>query len=373
MANQYGDNPVANGGAPVKLGGYGFWLDANGEVAATDPSGKPQVTPAMQANPSGGTFYDAAKDLNYSLINGKKVYQSPVTYDASGKAIYKKSNNGQPISDTGGGLAHGTPHWNPQTGTWDVDLDWGKVLSWGAAAGISAGALAAAAGGAGAGAAEAGAGASTASATAPLASTVIGTGEIAPIAGGAGAVSTAAPVAAVAGGAAPVVAKAASSVPSWLAPVLGSSINAAGQLIGAKLSSDANTEAAQIQADSLQKALDFEKQRYSDVQGRLAPYVAAGTTASDRITQLLGLPARQGTTATGSPMSGAPLVPYGSTSPSPPVNAAGTGTSAQPSAVATVTLQAPDGTTKAVPIEQRDYWLSRGAKPISTNQYAGAA
>ncbi len=101
-------------------------------------------------------------------------------------------------------------------------------------------------------------------------------------------------------------------VANWLKPALDYGIPAAATIFGAHEQASANTEAARIQAESFQKALDFEKSQYSDLTGRLAPYLAAGASASDRQSQLLGLPARPGTTATSfAPRSGpaAPLSP----------------------------------------------------------------
>ena len=160
-------------GAPVTMGPAGFWLDANGNVAATDQQGQPQVTPGMAANPEAEIHYDAEKDLDYNFVNGKKVYRSPVEYGPGGEVIYKTSKSGGPISDTGGGLVHGGPGWNPLTGEWDVNLDMGKILSIGAAAGIAApyivAALGTEAGGAGAAGETAAGGAGTTAAVTPTA------------------------------------------------------------------------------------------------------------------------------------------------------------------------------------------------------------
>ena len=51
------------------MGPAGFWLDKDGNVAATDQTGKPQVTPGMRDNPQAATYYDAAKDLNYYNVS----------------------------------------------------------------------------------------------------------------------------------------------------------------------------------------------------------------------------------------------------------------------------------------------------------------
>lgn len=94
--------------------------------------------------------------------------------------------------------------------------------------------------------------------------------------------------------------------------------------LGAKKQADAIKQASAQQADATQKALDFTKQQYADVTGRLAPYVASGQSANQAASQLLGAspylaalrPKAQFQTPTG------------------------------PSTGQLVTLRAPDGTTK---------------------------
>ncbi len=138
-------------------------------------------------------------------------------------------------------------------------------------------------------------------------------------------------------------------VSSWLAPGIG----VAGNIIGTAIAANAQSSAADKQAAGVQAALDFEKQQYADLTGRLAPYVAAGTSSTDRMTQLLGLPARPATTATAPPTRG-PAV--GNAPPVSPA-AAGVSITSQPlprsgDAGQLVTLQAPDGTVKQFPADQ---------------------
>ena len=101
------------------------------------------------------------------------------------------------------------------------------------------------------------------------------------------------------------------------------------------------------------------------------------------MSQLLGLSARPGSTATTAPTYGpsvsnyAPPAasgqPVGSSQPPSSANPYASQPSAQPSASptssggpggATVMLQAPDGTQKAVPADQVAFYLSKGAKQI---------
>lgn len=167
----------------------------------------------------------------------------------------------------------------------------------------------------------------------------------APVAAGGATAAVAAPAvaagttaASVAPAVAPVAAKSASS---WLLPLAGSVVSAGGQLLGAKMQTDANAAAAAIQAKSAADALAFEKQRYTDLQGRLAPYVSSGQSATDRMTQLLGLNASPGTSS------------------APPTSSA-----AMPSNGAGMTLmRAPDGSTMSVPQAQVDHYRQQGAVP----------
>ena len=71
-------------------------------------------------------------------------------------------------------------------------------------------------------------------------------------------------------------------------PLISTGISALGSLFGAKESSNANTDAAHLQDDASKRSLNFLKQQYADVSGRLKPYVDAGTTASQSAQQLLG-------------------------------------------------------------------------------------
>lgn len=81
----------------------------------------------------------------------------------------------------------------------------------------------------------------------------------------------------------------AGGVGSWLTKNAASSlIPVAGNLVGGVLQNNANKDAAKIQAASLKEALDFEKQRYADITGRLKPFLDAGETATQRMERLMG-------------------------------------------------------------------------------------
>ncbi len=225
-----------------------------------------------------------------------------------------------------------------------------KVLIVGgiAAAALATAGLAGVFGGAAAGATEGGTLASTAlPATGALATGTVASGAVPAALAAGGAASSGAVIPAVVGAGT----AAASKIPSWLAPAIG----VAGNLAGTAIAANTSSSAADKQAAGVQAALDFEKQQYADLTGRLAPYVAAGTSSTDRMAQLLGLPARAATTATAPPTRGPAL---GNAPPPAP---------AQPAAPASggmVTLQAPDGSTKSVPADQVLHYQALGAKVL---------
>ena len=188
-------------------------------------------------------------------------------------------------------------------------------------------------------------------------STVAATGA----AGGAGAATTAA----TAGGAA----KAAGS---WLGPAIGAGASVVGNIVGAKIQSDATTQAAQIQAQSIKDALDFAKQEYATKVAALSPYSANGMASNDRMAQLLDLPARSGTTATGTPLGGP--TPGATIQPQP---SAGTPAAAPPTYAAppaqsgaSVLMQAPDGSQRQV--AAADVQRAKDAGAVIVGQPAAA-
>lgn len=199
-----------------------------------------------------------------------------------------------------------------------------------------------------AGLAGAGAGTAAAETGGALASTALPvTGALATGAAASGAVQAALTAAGVAGAAAPVAGGVgAATSPSWLSPILSSIVPTAGTIIGSALQAKAAKDASATQAQGLQAALDFEKQQYGDLTGRLAPFIAAGTSSTDRMSQLLGLPARPGTTATAPPTRGPAVGAPPPPAPVPP------NSGAPPAQAPPVTLRAPDGTVRQFPADQ---------------------
>ena len=380
------DARVQTGGAPVQIGPVGFWLDKDGNVAATDPSGTPQITPGMRDNPQAQLFYDAAKDLYYTTTRqGQRQYQSPYAYAGADGANSKAKGTGNGMlqtMDKGGGAFHGQPTWNGQKGAFDVKLDWGKVGSMIVGGVLTAGALDVALG-SGAAATALSAPAGTTGSTATMGATAA-TGAATTAATGAGAAAAVPGAAAGAAGAvAPSVLK---SAPSWLSPVLNYGVPLAGQLIGTTIASNANTEAAKIAAESVAKALAFEKDKYAYEQGqygsylgRLQPFIGTGTSANAREAELLGLPlsSSSGPSTIGPPQRG----PGETTMPTPEPNApfidrlngaprTSTDPVNRPASTVNqpmIMMQAPDGSTKQVPASEREHWLRVGARELSAN------
>lgn len=284
---------------------FGYWILPNGDFApGQDLSGQTAGETAAQRAAEGGPVEtDPTTGKQYRIINGQKWYLPP----ASGP------------NDPGGGLVHGRTQWNPQTGAYDTPIDWGKILTMVTAGIITAGVADAALASTPALAATAPTGAS-ASASAPVLEGVA--------AGGSGA--TTVPAAAAASAAGPSTAaniaatSSAISVPPALTPSITSAATSgvsygdllkyglpvAGNLIGGILQANATGNASDAQQKYLQEALDYQKEqdtynrnrqatldaqevtRYGNYQGRIAPFIANGTNANDRMSALLGLPGR---------------------------------------------------------------------------------
>ena len=135
---------------------------------------------------------------------------------------------------------------------------------------------------------------------------------------------------------------------SWLSPILRTAIPVAGTVVSSYLQNRGNTEAARIEAESLDKALQQEKEeqlyqrgkekeqtgydrgQYANYLGRLDPYAQAGPPAVTRLQDVLGRPGAIPSVGNG-PM---------------------------------VTLRSPNGQTQQVAADQADWYLSRGATKV---------
>lgn len=308
--------PVNVGGAPTTMGPAGYWLDAQGNVAATDPQGNPQVTPGMRDNPQAAIYYDADKDLYYNLVNGRKQYQSPYAYNQGGQTLNAKGT-GHGMTNPGSSLFKTGGTWNPDTGQFEQGTNWSNILSLGvggaltgglidalasggAAAGGAGAAAGAPAGGVGAGVNEAalaaqfgggGAGAATGAGVgagiddAALAAQFGGGGGAASLGGAAGAIPSSIPLSDV--NAVTLPGQAAASIP-WsklIAPLLGTGTG----IVNAVLGSNAAKTAAQQEIAGAQQAIGTLSGLYQDAQKRYAPYQASGQAALGSLNNLLGL------------------------------------------------------------------------------------
>lgn len=304
----------------------------------------------------------------------QQVMSQPGPLIGSGIFGTPKSSNGSPLSrlldkyglsKTPDGYA-----FNPTSGQLEVDNgNWGDFAKYGLpllAGPILAAALAPAGAAAGAGAAGADPGVIGTAGNLATAPGVFATapGVVTPVAAGAAAGTTAAelgpstaaniygtaaaetaPAAIAAPAATPGGQVAAASGTKWLSPLLQSIVPTAGAVVGGIVQSNAIKDAAKTQAASTQAALDFEKQAYSDLVGRLTPYINAGDSSVARQNAVLGLP---------SPAASAPAP----TSPSTTATTAG-----GPVPAGMVRLKAPTGEIGVVPQAQQAFYLQHGAVP----------
>lgn len=229
--------------------------------------------------------------------------------------VVDEGSNGQEVDDSGNFEAKGHGLRN----TLIVAGVAAAALATMGAAGVFGGAAAGSSAAAGGAAAEGGALASTA--TVPI------VGALA--AGGTGlAAGTGAGGATLAGTAA-----AAGTAGLSYADILKYGVPTAGNLIGGLVQANAAGNASDAQQKYLEEALAYQKeqdtynrtrqatldaqdvQRYGDYEGRIAPFIANGTSSNDRMAALLGLPARsgstgyQGATGGGAPLTGVPVTP----------------------------------------------------------------
>ena len=276
-------------------------------------------------------------------------------------------------------------------GFWDEHPTLARVLQFAAPlAPLAALAIPALAGGGSAGGTAAGTAGTTgaaASGVLPATATVpTATGTVAGL-GASGAVpaATAGSSAATAAATAGTAAAATKGISSWLGPLLQYGIPTAGALAGAQIQSTGIKEAAEIQAKSFKDALEYEKQRdeylkglesqrYSDLTGRLQPYIAIGQTAADRMAALLGLnPSGHGyTPPQPAAVQNAGIVPTTQPSGAPIIHtmpvARTAGAADQPTPPGTapmVTMRAPDGTTHVVPATAVAHYRARGAEVVN--------
>jgi len=79
----------------------------------------------------------------------------------------------------------------------------------------------------------------------------------------------------------------------FFGPIIGGAIGGLGAIGAGKAQQQALEHATDAQAQASQRALDFARQRYTQLQENEAPYVQAGATATSGINDLLLRAARR--------------------------------------------------------------------------------
>lgn len=153
-----------------------------------------------------------------------------------------------------------------------------------------------------------------------------------------------------------------------IATALGLGANTIGQIVSAKTNAGAAETSAKAQTDAADKALAYAQGQKAKQEAAWAPYQAVSANA---IGQLAGATRQSPGAYTGQPFS----VPQGQPQQGStlsnmgaqpmPMAGGGQGMPQMPQqASQMVTLQAPDGTSKAVPVAQAQFYIQRGAKRI---------
>jgi hypothetical protein len=217
---------------------------------------------------------------------------------------------------------------------------------------------------------------------------LLGAGAPGAAGGGGSAASTAAPV--TAGGAGATTAAGATGagtavgsrgLASWLTnPAV---IGAAGTLGGAYLQTRGAGQAAEAQLQATREALAYEKERdaylrnleanrYATLSGQLQPYIGAGTSASNRMAELMGLPVAaapiagigKGITPAAPVTSAMPTYSMARQRTTQPVEGYAVPRGTAPAMTGLVTVQAPTGETRQMPADQAQAYIARGARIV---------
>jgi len=145
-------------------------------------------------------------------------------------------------------------------------------------------------------------------------------------------------------------------------------IPVAANLLGTKIATDAQKEAAALEAAGAKEALDWQKQVYAERQRQLAPSIGVGNAATVRLSELMGIPTPAGGYQPNLPQDGGGAAPGAPSTPAipqpqpqPPQQAVPRNpTSAQP-----VPMRAPNGQVSLVPFDQVPHFEQRGAVRVS--------
>jgi hypothetical protein len=180
-------------------------------------------------------------------------------------------------------------------------------------------------------------------------------------------------------------------MPGWLIPLALAGGSALANLFGAKKQAGAAKEAAATQSAAAEQARLLQQQMYQQTRADLAPYMQGGSQGLSALTSLLGVggvaPSSGLAPLAPPPSAGVIAGPMGTTPGLPNLPAgmsatelaawrrnptqagreqllaqAGVNASAYPGG--TVMLRAPTGQTQAVPAEQAEFFLARGATRV---------
>jgi len=148
------------------------------------------------------------------------------------------------------------------------------------------------------------------------------------------------------------------------APAIGAGVSSLFQYLGSGQAAGASKEAAAIQAQTAQNALDFMKSVYNTKQSQLAPYLSLAGGAVPGLSALLGIPMAAAPAADPSKFS------FGNVPSFPDAQAAWDKTVANPGQPVVqapdqpIMMQAPDGSRKLIPQSLYNYYVSKGAKGV---------
>jgi hypothetical protein len=162
--------------------------------------------------------------------------------------------------------------------------------------------------------------------------------------------------------------------PPWWLP---EAIKGAGVLAGTMIQARGASKAAELQNAAADKALALQRQQYEETKANYAPFLSGGTGAFNTMLNLSGIagagPASMTPSATG---GGIPT--GGATPPPPPEPSTPPIQTAEPQTLAAIqnvirpqntssytTMQAPDGSTQAVPAQFVDYYRQKGARVLA--------
>lgn len=293
---------------------YGQFGTASGGLGVSDPNGVgPEYDPVVHFQGDPNAAKPGSDGKAYTLTaDGQKRYVAPSLY-------------GAPIPEGKNSFFSSGLQWNPTTGQYEQKgIDPGNLLALGIGGALGAEAIPAIVGGAGAATTAGtptleGIAAGPEAASIPVGSVPLGAIENAPF-GLSATTASALPGAAAAPSAAADMLATYGTVPAATGAVAGditdasqlaaggggvwgtlgkvfgtpgvipSIISSGTGLIGAKMQADAASQAAALQNQYLNKALDIGTQEYNQRIANLQPYRSAGTQGLGQLNSLMGLP-----------------------------------------------------------------------------------